>query len=118
MATDSKQKLENSVNRVAVAIKNLGEDAKDHRTALTAETAEKITNYLRIQIETLGEDLKRLAHVPPPGQFSLDANIPAPRPPIPSGPVYREAEPVGRLVGQRKAGAPAPSDDDVGFIQE
>lgn len=115
---DPKKKLEQGVNRVSMALKALRDDAEDHREALTAESAEKITNYLRILIDTLGEDLKRLAYVPPAGQFSLDADIPPPRPPIPSGLVKRSVEPEGRLVGQRKAGAAAPDDDDVGFIQE
>ena len=100
-ATDLKKRLEQNVNREAI----------------TAEAAEKITNYLRILVETLGEDLQRIAQVPPPGQFSLDAKIPLARPPIPPT-VYREPEPEGRLVGQRKPGAVAADDDDVGFIQE
>ena len=116
---DHRLLLENDVNRVAASIQALRDGATDNREVITAETAGKIINYLRILLDNLAQDLERIAttNVPPPGKFTLDANIPPPRPPIPSKPVYRSPQPEGRLVGQRTNGAAA-EDDGVGFIQE
>ena len=117
---DPKRLLENDVNRAAGALQALRDGAHETRFVITKENAEKIINYLRILLDNLAQDLERLAttNVPPPGKFTLDANIPRPHPSIPPKPLYRSPEPEGRLVGQRPNGAATLDDDGVGFIQE
>lgn len=119
-SADDKKAIEKAVNSAAITIKALGRMALETRSAITADSAAKISNYLRILVDDVAQELERIAahNVPPPGEFSLDADIPASRPPIPSKPVYRAPEPEGRLVGQRKTTPAALEDDGVGFIQE
>jgi hypothetical protein len=118
--TDEKTYIERNVNEVAKSIKTLKESAMGARSAITKTSATKITNYLRILVDNLGEDLSRLAdtNVPLPGEFSLDAEIPEPKAASPTKPVYREAEPE-RLVGQRpRSAAVVDKTEDVSFIDD
>lgn len=120
-ADDNKKAIEKAVNSAAITIKALGRMALETRSVITADSAAKISNYLRILVDDVAQELERIAahNVPPPGEFTLDADIPLTAvPQIPPKPAHHMPEPEGRLVGQRKKSAPAVDEDGVGFIQE